>query len=275
MSFLLRAKSHSAEGREIVRASRVEGDRLLIGRDPACHVHLTDLAAALRHATVERNGGRLLVTAEPGLRVELNGRNARSGRIDLATGGDLRIASHLLRFMPTPPGADEIAVEVERAAEGGDKLDRDEARLFSLAGRLPSKRLAAWALTILVAGLFLVWPIRAVSERQERTDNAASFHPDSAWSSGKLSQAHAQLEDNCGACHVKAFEAVTDASCQACHTTVHDHADPFRLARARPDLDRWGKVKLAFQEGFGIPPGRCVECHTEHEGAQRMPVTAQ
>jgi hypothetical protein len=52
--FVLRTVSHSAEGREIVRASRIEADRLTIGRDPACDIHLTDLAVALRHATVER-----------------------------------------------------------------------------------------------------------------------------------------------------------------------------------------------------------------------------
>jgi hypothetical protein len=89
------------------------------------------------------------------------------------------------------------------------------------------------------------------------------------WSSGKLSQVHTGLENNCQACHVKAFEAVRDESCKACHTKVHDHADPFRLARAQPDLDRWGKVKLAFKETFDIPPGRCVECHTEHEGRRQ------
>ena len=47
MAFLLRQISHSADGREIVRPSRVEGDRLTIGRDPGCDVHLTDLAVAL------------------------------------------------------------------------------------------------------------------------------------------------------------------------------------------------------------------------------------
>src|SRR5688500_17164261 len=98
MAFLLRTVSHSAEGREIVRARRVEGDRLTIGRDPASDVHLTDLAVALRHATIERVGGRLDVRVEPGLSVELNGRKTARGEVELGTGGDLLIASHVLRF---------------------------------------------------------------------------------------------------------------------------------------------------------------------------------
>jgi len=275
VSFLLRTVSHSAEGREIVRTRRVEGDRLAIGRDPACDVHLTDLAVALRHAAIERLGDRLDVAVEPGLTVELNGRKASRGEIDLGTGGDLLIASHVLRFMPTPAGSDEIAVSVERIAEGEAKLDKGGERLFTLAPVLPGKRLMAWLLALLVLAVGLAWPIKAYYERRERADTFARFHADQIWSSGSLSAAHSGLKDNCTACHVKPFEAVRDTACRTCHTSVHDHADPFRLARARPDLGRWRRIELAFKEKFGIPPGRCVECHTEHEGKQAMPVTAQ
>jgi pSer/pThr/pTyr-binding forkhead associated (FHA) protein len=79
MAFLLRQISRSAEGREIVRPARVEGNYLTIGRSPECDVHLTDLAVALRHAVVERTGDRLAVTAGEGLTVEVNGRKVASG----------------------------------------------------------------------------------------------------------------------------------------------------------------------------------------------------
>jgi predicted CXXCH cytochrome family protein len=180
--------------------------------------------------------------------------------------------------MPTPAGSDEIALDVERVTESEVKLGKADERMFSLASAMPSKRAGAWLLSLLVLGLFLAWPIKAYYDRQQAQQHAAAggkFHPDTMWSSGKLSQVHAGLEDNCQACHVKAFEAVQDASCQACHTKVHNHADPFRLARAQPDLDRWGRIQLAFKETFNIAPGRCVECHTEHEGPQAMPATAQ
>jgi Cytochrome c3 len=275
VSFVLRTVSHSAEGREIVRTRRVEGDRLTIGRDPQCDVHLTDLAVALRHAAVERSGGLLRLAVEPGLSVELNGRKATAGAIELASGGDLLIGGHALRFMPTAAGSDEVAVAVERITEGEVKLDKSAERLFTLAPVLPGKRILAWLLALLVLGVGLALPIKAYYDRQQRAETFAKFHADELWSSGSLSQAHAGLKDKCTACHVKPFEAVRDAACKTCHTSVHDHGDPFRLARARPDLTRWRRIELAFKERFDLPPGRCVECHTEHEGRQAMPATAQ
>jgi Cytochrome c3 len=276
MSFLIRQISRSAEGREIIRPTKVEGDRLTIGRSPNCNVHLTDLAVALRHATVERAApNRLLATAEAGLSFELDGRKVGRGPIELGTGGDIRIASHILRFMPTPAGSDEIAIDVERVTEGEVKLDRSAERVFSLASVLPSKRAGAWLFTFVVLALFLAWPIKSYYDRQERAQAAQKFHADKMWISGSLSQPHTQLEQDCTACHVKPFEAVRDQACVACHTQIHDHADPVRLARAQPDLDSWGKVRLAFQDAFDLPPGRCVDCHTEHEGPQQMPVTEQ
>lgn len=274
MAFLIRTKSRSAEGREIVRTARVESERLAIGRDPACDIHLTDLAVALRHAELAREGGRLALTTGEGLTVELNGRKSAAGYIELATGGDIVLATHAIRIMPSA-AADEIAVEVERITEGETNLDKSAERLFTLAPVLPGKRGLAWLLALLVLGLGLAWPIKAYYDRQQRAETFARFHADELWSSGSLSQAHAGLKDKCTACHVKPFEAVRDTACKSCHTAVHDHADPFRLARARPDLSRWRRIELAFKEKFDIPPGRCVECHTEHEGKQEMPVTAQ
>lgn len=275
MAFLLRTVSHSAEGREIVRTRRVEGERLTIGRDPNCDVHLTDLAVALSHASVERAGGRLAVTVEPGLSVELNGRKTTAGAIELASGGDILIGSHALRFMPAPAGSDEVAVAVERITEGEAKLDKSAERLFTLGPVMPGKRILAWLLALMVLGLGLAWPIKAYYDRQQRAEAFARFHADTLWSSGSLSQGHAGLKDDCTACHVKPFEAVRDSACKSCHKAVHDHADPFRLARARPDLTRWRRIELAFKERFDLPPGRCVECHIEHEGRQSMPATAQ
>src|SRR3546814_437557 len=137
MTFLLRQISRSAEGREIVRSSRVEGDRLTIGRGPECDIHLTDLAVALHHATVERTGDRLSVRTEKGLYVDLNGRKATEGSFDLPAGGDIRIASHRIRVLPAAAGA-EVAIDISRVEEAGSK-DRS-AGMFSLTSVMPSKR---------------------------------------------------------------------------------------------------------------------------------------
>ena len=286
MTFILRQKSFSAEGREIIRTAKVRGDTLEIGRDPSSDVRLSDLAVALRHATLERVSPKTIgVSAEKGLRLELNGRSVQFGRFDVSQGADIRIASHLLRVMPSDPESDEVAIDVERVTEGEVELDKSDEKLFSLASVMPSKRAGAYVLTLAVLAFFLAWPIKTYYDRQQRPDQlptmaatvaaAGQFHPDEMWSSGSLSQVHSGLQNNCTACHAKPFEAVRDESCVACHKSIHDHADPYRLARAEPDLDRWGRVRLAFQEAFNIPPGRCVECHTEHEGPMQMPATAQ
>ncbi|MBV9931880.1 MAG: cytochrome c3 family protein [Alphaproteobacteria bacterium] len=275
MAFVLRTVTTSAEGREIVRTRRVEGDRLTIGRGPACDIHLTDLAVALRHAEVARSGERLAVTVENGLTVALDGRQVGAGSLALATGGDLRIGSHLLRFLPVAAGSDEVAVGVERVTEGEAKLDRDAERLFSLASVLPGKRPLAWLLALLVIGLCIAWPVKTFYDRQQRAERFARFQADELWSAGHLSAAHASLRHDCNACHVKPFESVRDAACASCHRDIHGHADPFRLARAQPDLSAWGRFQLRLKQAFDLPPGRCIDCHTEHQGPQQMAPTPQ
>ena len=277
MSFVLRLVSHSAEGREIVRTARIEGERLTLGRDPASQVHLTDLAVALQHAVVERvSPSRLSVTAGQGLYVELNGSKTASGSIELAGGGSIRIASHVLEFMPTRPESDEVAVTVTRAGVAADEIERADVRRFTVASAMPGKRPLAWLLVGAILAVFLAWPIWSFYQKQQdRAQYARAFHADRMWLSGSLSQGHAALEQNCQACHVQPFVSVRDESCKACHTGIDDHGDHGRLARARPDLGRWDRFQLRVQETFGLTPGRCVDCHTEHEGPQEIPPTPQ
>lgn len=292
MAFLVRQISYSAEGREIVRQSRIDDDLIRIGRDPSCDIRLNDLAVALQHAVIEQiSPSRIGVSAQKGLRIEVSGRSVDSGQIALAEGGDIQIGSFLLRVKPTPAGSDEVSIDVEKITDSEVKLDKADDRAFSLVSVLPSKRAAAWVMSLIVVALFLALPIASYFDRRGEQPGpgmagaaaggamvqkaSADFHSDTPWSSGKLSQAHAPLENNCGACHVNAFEAVQDSSCKACHTQIHDHASPFRMARAQPDLGTWDRMQLAVKETFNLDPGRCVDCHTEHEGAQQMPLTAQ
>ena len=290
MAFLLRQISYSAEGREIVRPLRLNDDLLRIGRSPDMDVRLNDLAVALKHAVIEViNERQLGISAERGLTVELDGRSTNFGKINLASGGDIKIASHLLRIMPTPAGSTDINIDVQKITDSDIRLDKSAEKEFSLVSVLPGKRVTAYALTLAVLALFLAWPVWTYLDRQNGggapvpTDpnapmtlaSAAAFHPDTMWSSGKLSLSHTGLEQNCKACHVNAFEAVRDESCASCHATAHDHADPYRIARSQPDITTWGKVELAFKETFDIPAGRCVDCHTEHEGRTQMAATAQ
>ncbi len=276
MAFLLRNISYSADGRQIVRTSRVKDDLLKIGRDPDSDIRLNDLAVALHHATLEQlSASRVGVSAEAGLTLEIDGSVTQFGQIDVATGGTIKIGPFRLRVLPQEMGSDDVAIDVERAdmEEAEDKFD---TRRFALASVMPGKRPIAWTLAIVVLGMFLAWPIWAFySQRQDEAQYAQAFHGDRLWLSGSLSRGHAALANNCRACHVQPFVSVRDESCTACHTQVHDHADLRRLAQARPDLGTWGRVQLAVQETFGLDSGRCVDCHTEHEGPQEIPATPQ
>lgn len=303
MTFRLNQISTAATGREIRRERTVEGETLTLGRAPENNVRLTDLAVALCHATVRRVGAlRLSVSAEEGLGVELNGRKVSSGFIELASGGDVRIAGHLLRFLPTAADAEFIQVEIEQVGESAaDEAERADISRFSVGAVLPGKRISAYVLAILVLGIFLAWPIWVYSTREpvdpaqfaaanRKADGSglaqpvqASFSPDSMWSTGSLSSVHHGLEGQCSACHVKAFEPVQDTACLTCHqmeASYHGVASESpaeqlrRFNLSKPEPGGFEGFQLNLANFFGHTPGRCVDCHTEHEGRE-APVIAE
>jgi len=272
MSFILRTASRAATGREIVRSQRVDADRLTIGRAPDCDLHLPDLQLALLHAEIVQHGAdRVEVIARAGLPFEVNGRSTQQAIIALVPGGEVQLGAHRLTIGRDDGGDTLIQVmrigEVSRAA-----ATVDERNLFSIARIAPSRRATAWLLAILILGAFLVWPIRSF---YAPSAIAGAEQADAAWSPGKLSLAHAGLEKNCAACHKAAFVAVRDDSCQSCHKDAHDHAAPERLAKATPVPGLEGQLRQSIALAFNRPPGRCVDCHTEHEGATAMAPTPQ
>ena len=110
-------------------------------------------------------------------------------------------------------------------------------RGFSLASALPGKRAIAWALLVVILVAFLAVPICRTSPARRRTeDRPAGRSGDGRELDARPAEpAHHGLEGNCEACHVKAFVAVRDKACLACHKDIGDHADHARLvARPRP-----------------------------------------
>jgi len=277
MAFLLRNISLSAEGREIVRTSRVSDDLIKVGRDPTSDIVLNDLAVALHHATLEQISSNLIgVSAEAGLTVEIDGVNTQGGQINSATGGTVKVGPFLLRVLASEMGSDDVAIDVARADTGADE-EKFDTRRFALETTLPGKRTLAWTFAVAVLAIFLAWPIWSFySQRGQQPDQVASgYHADQLWISGPLSRGHASLQQNCVACHAQPFQAVRDSSCTACHTQVHDHADLNRMQQAGPQLGAWARFQRAVANAFGQTPGRCVDCHTEHEGAAEMLPTQQ
>ena len=282
MAFLLRSISRRDDGREIVRSSRIDSDLLRVGRDPDCDIRLNDLAVALNHAVLEQvSATRIGISAEAGLVVEIDGSATQFGQIDLATGGSVKIGPFLLRILPPEIGSDDVPVVVQRVDEG-DAADKFDTRRFALQSVMPGKRAMAWMLALGVLAIFLAWPIYSFyANRGNGESIAGGFHADRLWLSGSLSQGHASLAQNCQACHVTPFVPVQDTACKSCHTSIHDHGDLTRpdmiqrLQRSTPELGGFRRLQQGVGTFFGQSAGRCVDCHTEHEGPQRIPPTPQ
>ncbi len=275
MSFVIRQISTTSDGREIVRSSVVEASRITVGRDSSNEVHLADLAVEMQHATIELDeNGRLSVKALTSLGFDLDGRTTDTAEIDPSTGAELRFGGHRLTV---GSDAGQVIISIKRVGLVADSTaEREEIGLFTLKSIMPGRRAMAWTFIAFVLAVFLAWPIYSYSTSHGVKKRPPGYHADTAWSTGPLSLAHKSLSQNCQACHVNKFEAVTDKACVACHKdNAHPHADPARLARSKEAPGFMGTVKARFQSAFGIPQGRCVECHTEHEGAGKMPQTAQ
>jgi len=275
MTFIIRQLSRTAEGREIVRTAKHEGASIAIGRDAGSEVHLADLAVELHHARVAIDGrGQLEVESSCGLPFDTDGRSTLQARIDPATGAELRFGGHRIG-VSAEEGAPVLTVERVEALSDASEA-REEIGLFTLKGLLPGRRPVAWSLIGVVLLIFLIWPIFTYATSHGVAKRSPGFHADRMWSSGPLSVAHKSLMNNCQACHVNKFEAVRDTACLTCHKDdAHAHADPARIALAKEGPGLGGRIKGLFQAAFNHPAGRCVDCHTEHEGAGRMPPTAQ
>ncbi len=274
MTFVVRTVSRTADGREIVRPVTLAKPVVTIGRDTANDIHLPDLAVEPFHATLTQVPGvGVRVTSVGTLGFTLDGRATKAAEVGRKSGGELRFGGHRLTV-----GFDgEIAIiRVERTDAVSDAAgDKDERTAFSLAGLLPGKRTSAWTFALLVLAAFLVAPIWTWASYHDAKVRPAGFHADTVWSSGPLSKAHHGLEGNCQACHDKAFVSVEDSKCVACHTGIHDHADPRRQVAAMAPPDAAKRIGNVFKVAFGKPTGqRCVDCHSEHEGAGPMQPTA-
>lgn len=273
MTFIIRQISLTADGREIVRSATLAKPQLSLGRASENDIHLPDLALDPDHARIEQLDPRTLrIRATGTLGFDIEGRTTRATDIDTAKGAELRFGGHRI----TVAREDDATILTIRRADAVSHAseEKEEAKVFSLRGLAPPKRLTAWGLVLAILIGFLAVPIYSYATRDSR--NIYSVKGDGAWSSGPLSQAHHALEGKCETCHQKAFVSVRDSACQTCHKSVHDHAPAARIAMARAEPGIGGKLLASVASTFGKPPeGACVDCHREHEGAGPMQPTPQ
>jgi hypothetical protein len=299
VSFTIHRVTQRAHGGEpIQRSKRVEGDVASIGRGTDCDIQLPDLTIGLHHADMRITGrGEVAVEALGDYTFEAHGTVVRRAKFRVLDRPKLVFASYLLAFAPETT-QDEVAVTVTHASDGGEIADQSsERKVFSLAPNAFGLRRAAWLLGLLVLAIGLAVPVAF----HFLNLNASSVAPQEQWSPGPLSQGHSFLQHNCEACHAKAFHAILDAACLACHQNkpgakastaiavrvlgmgslfppdpAQDHAAQNLLSRATGGAGVFEHPAVANLSNFMNRPGqRCISCHTDHVGndGHRMAAT--
>jgi predicted CXXCH cytochrome family protein len=282
MTFIIRQIAYKADGSEIVRDTEAPQTAITIGRNSDNAVHLPDLAVNPAHAKLEQSGdGALTITAISGQPFYLDGKSVTNGSIDPVRGAELGFGGHSIIISRDSESAAALLTVRRASAVADSEEERDLDTVYTLQGKLPGKRGSAWGFALLVLIACLAWPIYswsnykelAYAEKAKRPDGP---HGDAFWSSGSMSLAHKSLKEDCQACHVEAFVSVRDNACMTCHDdSAHDHAAKTRLTAARGKPEGFDAFQRAVANAFNKPEGRCVDCHTEHEGAGAMQPVAQ
>jgi hypothetical protein len=280
--FTLKLITRQAGGGEIVRTRRVERPELTIGRAADSDIVLPDLAVDLQHAVMRHAGpGRVAVEAVGPGDFQVNGAATRRAEFNVASHTLMAFGEYDISVEPGEEEEGEVALTVNRREQD----HAPSVSVFALRAAVFGRRRMAWFYALTIFLLCLILPAAGglyMSRLQ--------IHPDRQWSTGPLSKSHAFLEHDCQSCHQKAFVAVRDEACLACHKAgrpaadiaalnarlrdrgspiptdlVADHADHDRLMRAMPPpRTPGGLVKAVFQFGFNHPSGRCASCHLEH-----------
>ncbi len=278
MAFLIRTIDFTAAGREIVRDRTIEQSELTIGRAAENDIHLPDLAVEQRHVRLfEAGDGMLGAESIGGLGFGINGRTEKSASIDPSVGAELALGSARLVISREAGAPVQITIKQVEKDEGA----ADALVGFELASALPSKRTMAWTFAALILVLLLSVPIvthltRDPVENDPENLTKGQVALDSTWSTGELSLAHHELEENCEACHVTPFVSVQDETCLTCHEELGEHAEMPRLANGMPPLStgdaiQWNIAQTLGKEG----PLGCVSCHSEHEGPIKLEASDQ
>lgn len=291
MTLVLRQITKRATGGEIVRERELGDGAMRIGRGADCEIRIPDLAVSLHHANLSLDGGKVRIDAAGDQPFGVDGKFVHSATVKPGDNAVLTFGDHRLEVGGDAGKVVLTLTKFEAEADHAGEPDAD-ATGFAPKRQLLSKRRLAWTGFATIAVLCLILPVLFVIGVFDSAMPHPKIDVDAQWSSGPLSKAHAFLEDDCQACHVKAFVSVRDESCKACHSgaqtpamlqrtnarvraggsaedpsLIVDHAPPSRLMWATPPPRNWGSQVIAFaRKAFNRPEQNCETCHVEHVG---------
>ena len=250
-------------GERVLARRTVVANWLRVGRSANSEVHLPDPRVALEQGMVVDRDGPVYIEGELGSQ-NITRKAVRSVR--LKPGEPIDIGPYRLTAQAPPPAFD-LALAVELVKPLGDSSDfavRASRRTLASVGL--SKRGVAWGLLALVLLVFLLLPLGRVLE-MPWSDAAATLPVgDRFWNPGPLILAHQPVEQNCGACHEKAFQTVRNEACLECHAGVGLH-----VARGSHAAGMFSAQKCTachaehkgIRAGHRDTDGACVDCHRE------------
>ena len=152
MIFRLRQIDVTADGRRIARDKDIAQPGLTVGRAAESDIHLPDLAVEPQQARIADLGaGRIGIAATGTLGFTIDGAVTMAATIDCRSGAELRFGGSRISISLDADEAVLLTIERIDTAPKGD----DERRNVSLAGVMPSRRMASWLVTLLILGLFL------------------------------------------------------------------------------------------------------------------------
>ncbi len=218
-------------GTKARREDRQEVEALTVGRGTNHPLSLNGLTISLHHATFHERSGEIYLEPAEARELRVNGELV-TGERKLSPGDSVRIGQFELRMMPAE-GGDDLVLEVEEIERsGGAREELDKRTRLGVEGGWLSRRALSWGFVIAIVGAFLVAPL--------------TFGGQSAWNSGPVSNNHAFIANDCGACH-DGFQRVRDEGCLECHGTIGNHARAEAMVPA-------------------LANARCASCHLEHNG---------
>lgn len=277
MAFLIRTIAVAKSGREIVRDREIGKNELIIGRDPASDIHLPDLTVELQHVKLTDAGrGMIAARALGELPFTVDGESVTEARIDPDAGAQLAVGPALLAVSRDSDAGATGPVKINIQPAPKDPATGDREAGFALAKAMPSKRAMAWIGSVAILVLLLSIPVfthlfRAPVENDPENLEEGAVLFDASWSTGELSMAHHDLEDNCEACHQTAFVSVQDETCLTCHEELDDHAKMDRQLTGMAPMSTGDALQWDIGQALGKEgPLGCVSCHTEHEGPVKL-----
>ena len=162
MSFLVRQIALKASCGEIVRAKRVDGDEMKIGRDSSCGLHLADLAVDPEHALVTQlDETHIEIESLHGQPFTVDGQSVQRKELDVTHGNELKFGSHRIVLGQDARSRFPTFTVRREAPLSHSTADNDLTEVYTLKGLVPGKRASAWAFA---AAMLIVIRIRDSAE---------------------------------------------------------------------------------------------------------------